>query len=123
MDQAIHDEIIPNRNYLKRVFKILGEGTSISADERGALWMAMPDQEAPVRVGLSASNIFAPDSDLQFAYQIILARMESELNSPKHSRETAVEFRQDWFRGEDSRARRQIFAAAQMPANLSLIHI
>ena len=55
----------------------------------------------------------------RFAYQIILARMESELNSPKHSRETAVEFRQDWFRGEDSRARRQIFAAAQMPANVS----
>jgi hypothetical protein len=119
VDQAIHDEIIPNRNYLKRVFKILGEGTSISADERGALWMAMPDQEAPVRVGLSASNIFAPDSDPQCAYQIILARMESELNSPKHSRETAVEFRQDWFRGEDSRARRQISAAAQTLASIS----
>jgi len=82
--------------------------------------MAMPDQEVPVRVGLSASNIFAPDSDPQFAYQIILARMENELNSPKHSRETAVEFRQDWFRGEDSRARRQISAAAgQISANFS----
>jgi hypothetical protein len=46
--------------------------------------------------------------------------MESELNSPKHSRETAVEFRQDWFRGEDSRARRQISAAAgQISANFS----
>ena len=30
--------------------------------------MAMPDQEVPVRVGLSASNIFAPDYDPQFAF-------------------------------------------------------
>jgi hypothetical protein len=109
---AIHDEIIPNRNYLKRVFKILGEGGSISVDASGALWKVLPEQETPVRVGLSASNILAPNSDMQFAYQIILARMESELNSPRHSRETAVEFRQDWARVEVSRARRQIFAAA-----------
>lgn len=112
VDEAIHDEIIPNRNYLKRVFKILGEGSSISVDASGALWMALPEQETHARVGLSASNILAPDSGMQFAYQIILARMESELNSPKHSRETATEFRQDWARAEVSRARRQIFAAA-----------
>lgn len=124
VDQAIHDEIIPNRNYLKRVFKILGEGSSISIDPRGALWMTLPDQEAPVRVGLSASNIFAPNSDTQFAYQIVLARMESELNTPKHSRETALEFRQDWTRVEDTRAKRQILAtAAQTSANLSMPQI
>ena len=29
VDPAIRDEIIPNRNYLKRVLKILGEGTSV----------------------------------------------------------------------------------------------
>jgi hypothetical protein len=120
VDDAIHDEIIPNRNYLKRVFKILGEGNSISVDANGALWMVLPEQMASARVGLSASNILASDSDLQFAYQIILARMESELNSPKHSRETAVEFRQDWTRAEVSRTRRQIFAAAgQMLSSVS----
>jgi hypothetical protein len=113
VDQAIHDEIIPNRNYLKRVFKILGEGSSISVDARGDLWMALPEQETPVRVGLSAGNILASDSDMEFAYQIILARMESELNNPKHSRETAVEFRQDWARAQDTRSKRQMFAAAE----------
>ena len=120
VDEAIHDEIIPNRNYLKRVFKILGEGNSISVEASGALWMVLPEQMASARVGLSASNILASDSDMQFAYQIILARMESELNSPKHSRETAVEFRQDWTRAEVSRTRREIFTAAgQMLSSIS----
>jgi hypothetical protein len=120
VSEAIHDEIIPNRDYLKRVFKILGEGNSISVDPSGALWITLPEQMSPARVGLSASNILAPGSDMQFAYQIILARMESELNSPKHSRETAVEFRQDWTRAEVSRTRRQIFAAAgQMLSSVS----
>ena len=120
VNQAIHDEIIPNRDYLKRVFKILGEGNSISLDATGALWMALPNPEMPARVGLSASNILSKDSDTQFSYQVILARMESELNSPKHSRETAAEFRQDWARVEESRARRQVFAstAAQSLGNL-----
>ena len=117
VEEAIRAEIIPDHGYLKRVFKILGEGSSISVDARGALWMTLPEQETPVRVGLSASNILASDSDIQFGYQIALARMESELESPKHSRETAVEFRQDWTRVQNSRIRRQLFAAAQAGAN------
>jgi hypothetical protein len=112
VDEAIHEEIIPNRGYLKRVFRVLNEAGTISVDERGAVWMSLPDQQAPARVGLSASNILAPDSDAQIAWQIVLGRMESELNSPKHSRETAVEFRQDWSRLVDSRSKRQILAAA-----------
>jgi hypothetical protein len=119
VEEAIRAEIIPDHNYLKRVFKILGEGSSISVDARGALWMTLAEQEMPVRVGLSASNILAPDSDIQFAYQIALARMNSELDSPKHSRETAVEFRQDWARVQNSRIRRQLFAAAQASAQAS----
>jgi hypothetical protein len=64
---------------------------------------------AIVRVGLSASNIFARESDAQTAYQIVLARMESELRSPKHSRETALEFREDWARLQQSRAQATAF--------------
>ncbi len=96
VDQAIHDELIPDRGYLKGVFKRLSEGGTLAVDPNGALWMNWKDAQAPGRVGLSASNIFAPDSDGQIAYQIMLARMQAELNSPKHSRETMLEFKQDW---------------------------
>jgi hypothetical protein len=91
--------------YLKRVFKKLGDSTTISADANGALWMNFSGEEFPLRVGISASNLFAPDSDGQFAYQIMLARMEDELKSPKHSRETMLDFKQDWTLLADIRGR------------------
>jgi hypothetical protein len=96
VDEAIRNEVIPDRMYLKRVFKKLGESSTISADANGALWMNFSGDEPPLRVGISASNVFAADSDGQFAYQIMLARTEDELKSPKHSRETMLDFKQDW---------------------------
>ena len=113
VDEAIRNEVIPNRNYLKHVFKKLGEGSTISADAHGALWMDFRGEEPPLRLGISASNVFATDSDGQFAYQIILARMADELKSPKHSRETMMEFKQDWVLLDDIRARGIAVAAAR----------
>jgi hypothetical protein len=103
--EAIRSEMIPDRMYLKRVFIKLGESSSISADANGALWMNFSGDEPPLRVGVSASNVFAPDSDGQFAYQIVLARVEVELESPKHSRETMLDFRQEWTLLSDIRGR------------------
>lgn len=156
VDQAIYVEIIPDRSYLKRVFAKLADGSEITVDANGALWLSWRDDYASsdsgarevgsanaaaadaadkaanassaawagagtsaganssgtiVRVGLSASNIFSRESDTQTAYQITLARMESELRSPKHSRETALEFREDCLRLQRSRAQAAAFVA------------
>lgn len=113
VDEAIRNEVIPNRNYLKHVFKKLGEGSTISADANGALWMNFRGELPPLRLGISASNVFAADSDGQFAYQIISARMAGELQSPKHSRETMMEFKLDWVLLDDIRARGIAVAAAR----------
>jgi hypothetical protein len=96
VEQAVHDELIPDRSYLKHVFKKLGEAGKLSVDADGTLWITWTDSQPAGRVGLSASNMFAADSDAAIAYQIILARVEEELDSPKHSRETMLEFKQDW---------------------------
>jgi hypothetical protein len=111
VEEAIRNEVIPDRNYLKHVFKKLGESSTVSADDNGALWMNFRGDEPPLRIGISASNIFAAGSDPQFAYQIILARMEDELKSPKHSRETMLDFKQDWTLLADIRARGLAVAA------------
>lgn len=113
VDEAIRNEVIPDRNYLKHVFKKLDESSTISADANGALWMNFRGEEPPLRIGISVSNIFAAGSDPQFAYQIILARMEDELKSPKHSRETMLDFKQDWTLLADIRARGLAVAAAR----------
>jgi hypothetical protein len=111
VDEAIRSEVIPDRMYLKRVFIKLGESSTISADANGALWMNFSGEQPPLRVGISASNVFAPDSDGQFAYQIMLARMQGELKSPKHSRETMLDLNQDWMLLTDIRARGLTVAA------------
>jgi len=114
--EAIREEIIPDHEYLKRVFKRLGQAGTLTADADGSLWMSLPNAEIKEQVGISASNIFADDSQSQFAYQIILARMEYELKSPKHSRETMLEFQRDWKMLTDAHAKQRAYAAAQHPA-------
>jgi hypothetical protein len=65
-------------------------------DARGEIWLDVTQDEKTTRVGLSASDIMAPESDSHLAYVILLAHIESVLKSPKHSRETMLEFQQDW---------------------------
>jgi hypothetical protein len=111
--EAIREEIIPDHEYLNRVFKNLREAGAVTADTDGSLWMSLPNADAQEKVGLSASNIFAAGSQSQFAYQIILARMEYELKSPKHSRETMLEFQHDWALLTDARVKGRALAAAR----------
>ncbi len=65
-------------------------------DEHGLLWMEISQNGQSAKVGLSASNVLALDSDLQLAHELLLTRIDRVLKSPKHSRETMFEFLQDW---------------------------
>jgi len=92
--EAVREEIIPRRRYLKSVFKRLD--ATPTADANGSMWLEISDGSGHSRVGLSANNILAPDSDARLAYQLLLARTQYVLKSPKHSRETMLEFKEDW---------------------------
>ncbi len=94
VEEAVREEIIPSRSYLKRVFKHLD--ATPAADSNGAMWMEISDDSGTSRVGLSANNILAPDSDARLAYELLLARTAYVLKSPKHGRETMLEFKEDW---------------------------
>jgi len=94
VEEALREEIIPSRGYLKHVFKRL-DATPV-ADSNGAMWMEISDGSGTSRVGLSASNILSPDSDARLAYELLLARTAYVLKSAKHGRETMVEFKEDW---------------------------
>ncbi len=109
VQQAVNDEVIPGRGYLKHVLRTLNRGGKVSADADGALWLSIDPvvsgiAGAPVRVGISESNLLSAGSDPQFAYQLMLARLDRELASPKHSREDLIEFRRDQYMLAASRA-------------------
>ncbi len=65
------------------------------ADSNGALWMEFSDGDESSRIGLSASSVFSSGTDADL-HTRVSARIGHVLKSPKHSRESMMEFRQDW---------------------------
>jgi hypothetical protein len=103
--EAVREEHIPERGRLNTVFRRLDKAGIPVADSNGALWMEFSENGETTRVGLSASNVLAATSDSQLAHELVLARVHSELKSPKHSREDMAEFKQDWRLLQHARAR------------------
>ena len=110
VDDSVHRETIPDRQSLDRVFKRLDEAGTFRVDENGALWAEFPDSDGSPRLGLSASNVLAADSDSRLAGELLLARVERVLKSPKHSRESMLEFKNDWVLLQDAGRKSSIFA-------------
>jgi hypothetical protein len=94
--EAARQDSIPERRRLGHFFQRLDEAGTPVADRDGALWMEFSDGSDLSQVGLSANNVFSPGSDPELAYQLVLARIGRVLNSPKHSRESIVDFKSDW---------------------------
>ena len=81
-------------------------------DPGGGLWMRVAQDGRTVTVGLSASNLLAPNSDRSWAYEVILSRVREVLKSPKHSRESMAEFKQDWALLQDFSSRKAVTVSA-----------
>jgi hypothetical protein len=95
-DEAVAREVVPNRDFLDRLFKYLDRAATPTLDENGALWLDLSQGGRPSKLGLSESNIFASGTDSQWAYALTLARANHYLKSPKHSREIMPDFKNDW---------------------------
>jgi len=96
VDESVREEAIRRRADLARTFKRLDSAGVPIVDRSGALWMDVSEQGTILRIGVSASNILGPKSDPGITYEVALARADHYLKSPQHSRETLVEFKQDW---------------------------
>jgi len=94
--EAIHQEITLDRDHLTHFFTYLDKVGTPMADGDGALWMEIHDGGETFKVGLTVNNILAAGSDSRMAYQLMLARAGHVLKSPKHGRETMLDFKQDW---------------------------
>jgi hypothetical protein len=111
-NEAISREIIPNYDFLGRLFKYLDHAGTLSVDANGALWLDISEGGKPSKLGLSASNIFAAGTDSQWAYALTLARANHYLKSPKHSREIMPDFKNDWALVQAARINSSTSAAA-----------
>src|ERR1700732_3627421 len=58
-NEAISREIIPNTDFLGRLYKYLDRAGRLSVDANGALWLDISQGGKPSKLGLSDSNIFA----------------------------------------------------------------
>jgi hypothetical protein len=105
VEEAVRNEIIPNRKYLDRFYRRLESAGTLSVDADGASTMEVSAQGEKTRVGLSTNNILARGSDPELAYVLMLTRIERVLKSPKHSRETMSEFKKDWVLLQDARTK------------------
>src|SRR5277367_638087 len=109
---AISREVIPNYEFLGRLYKYLDRAGTLSVDTNGTLWLDLSQGVKPSRLGLSASNLFASGSDSQWAYALTLARADHYLKCPKHSREIMPEFKNDWTLLEAARVNSTTSTAA-----------
>jgi hypothetical protein len=96
LDASVHEEIVPDRRAFDRLFKLLDEKGKPVTTTNGAIWMDVPSASGTSHVGLSASNVLSRNSDAHLAYEILLERTDRVLKSPKHGRETMVDFNEDW---------------------------
>lgn len=96
IEEAVGNETISRSGYLDHLFKQFDKTGKFETESDGAVWMELSTPDGKRRAGVSASNVFAPDSDALLGYEIFLARASRIVRSPKHSRETMLEFKTDW---------------------------
>ena len=111
-DEAIRREIIPDYDFLGRLFKYLDHAGTLSVDAHGALWLDISEGGKPLKLGLSRSNLLVSGTDSQWAYALTLARANHYLKSPKHSREIMPDFKDDWALLEAARTNSSSASAA-----------
>ena len=95
---AVGNEVIPSEQAVDRLFRYLDQAGKPVLDEHGALWIEIraTGDNAAMELGVSPSNLFAPDSDSLLAYELILAHVRGELRSPAHCRESMPQFTAVW---------------------------
>jgi hypothetical protein len=82
---------------VKGFFKHLDRAGTPSVDEDGSVWIGLVENGEPLRIGVSENNVLADGSNPRLACKVLLARNARLVKSPKHSRETMLEFKQDWI--------------------------
>ena len=97
-------------------FKDLDDTGTPFLGNDGAAWLTISIDGRQTRLGVSASNIVAQDSDSDLSYRLLLSRTAYTLKVSPRGRETLPEFKQDWSNLQRSFAR---YRASESPVSLA----
>lgn len=98
------NKVVLDPDDVKSFLKHLDRAGTPSLDEDGSVWIRLVENGQPLNVGVSENNVLAHGSNARLACKVLLARDSRLVKSPKHSRETMLEFRQDWIALEHASA-------------------
>jgi hypothetical protein len=102
--EATDHDLFDRRAQLGSVVRsVVAQGTVV-LDENGAAWLECPEPGSNRKLGISASNVNAPESDSRLAYLVLLARVDRVLFNSSKNREMMPQFKADWQLLEQARA-------------------
>jgi hypothetical protein len=90
------NQAIVDQGEFAHFFKHIDAQATAFMNADGSAWMELTENGEPLRIGVSASNALAQDSNLELACKLLLARTATLLKSARHRRETMPQFQQDW---------------------------
>jgi len=93
---AIDDGVIADQHQLTTLFTQFRTHGSIYVESDEQPWLEMTNNGRVRRVGLTAQNIFSPESDQELALQLLLARTHALLAANSKHRELLPDFESDW---------------------------
>lgn len=85
-----------HRSDVAHFFRHLDQTGTPSLSENGSVWITVSANGESQKLGISTSNLLARPSDSGLAREFMLARIDQVLSSPARTRETFLEFQQDW---------------------------
>ena len=96
MRSAIDDKLLADRHNMETLFRTLANTGHAYLDENGRPWLEVESGGELRRVGLTAGNVFSPDSNRELAMQMLLARTNALLSAKSNHRELWPQFQTDW---------------------------
>lgn len=96
LEKAIKDRLFVDNSEVNSFFTELETQSEPFYDENGDLMLEVNNHGKRIFLGLTRRNILSPNSDIQLAFQLMLAKVKYELNAPEKNRETMEVFKANW---------------------------
>ncbi len=93
---AIEDNLFLSKKEVKSFYKDLELQSEPFYDSNGELMLRVDNYGQESLLGITRTNILAPETDVHLAYKLMLVKLKAELDSKKKNRVTFLELEENW---------------------------